>query len=174
MSKQFTYFTSPVRLVLLLLLVTAGRMHAQHPSAMATITVSATVMDVNTVELVTVRNMTISPEDVNDRWVLYISPLTSSNSAMLKASGQPGTTARLVFCRSETLYGNGDPLTVQYEMAGHTERIQAAATLCESNPFHFTFGTKGTYYLWMGAQIDLGKNPGTRYNGQITIEIEYL
>lgn len=158
----------------LLLLLVAGSIKAQNYRNTATINVSATVESISPVELVTIRELTITPEKMNNDMLLSISPLTSIHAAVLKALGQPDMQAFISCSQTETLYGDGKPVEIRYKVAGNQEYIQSAATLFETSPFNFTFNEKGEYFLWVGAEIELNVNTGSEYKGQITIEIEYL
>jgi len=139
------------------------------------ISVSATLISDTPIVLTTLNNMTVSGA-ASENQELYISPITSPNAGLLLAKGRPGSQARMTYVVSEVLNeskGAGS-ISIQYEMSGNNQRIQRSSILIDTGEALLDFDSEGQYFLWVGGHINLSKAVTGKYNGQFTIQIEYI
>jgi hypothetical protein len=157
------------------LLLTFAAAGQEHDEGKISIHVSATVINISSVEIVTLQHISLRGGS-RLTGKLYISPLTDANAGLVQLKGKPGSVARVSCLLTEELQeknGNGR-IFIRYRLSGHPERIQHAARLIDTGEINITFNEKGIYYLWIGGQVDLTRAfPGT-YTGQFTLEVEYI
>ena len=150
--------------------------NAQIPGGSSiSINVSATVVSDSPIELLTLSNMIVQAEII-DNQNIYISSISNPNAGLMQVKGKPGSKARVTYILNEVLSqadGNSS-ITIKYEMSGHPERVQRAAKLMDTGEVLLEFGTDGLYYLWVGGRVNVSKAIPGKYTGQFTIEIEYL
>lgn len=139
------------------------------------VSVSATLLNDAPLELTTINNLVISG-DYGQSKKVYISPVTSAEAGLMKASGRPGSQARITFIMDEIIQNHegNSAITVRYEMSGNKERIQRSSRLFDTGETTITFGSDGVYYLWLGCSLNTGNAGPGNYQGQFTLEIEYI
>ena len=69
--------------------------------------------------------------------------------------------------------GNGT-LLLQYEMYGFRSDNQGASEPIDAAERTLQISSESKYYLWVGGRIDISKARPGNYDGEFTIEIEYL
>jgi len=163
-------------LIIWVLLMAVKGVNAQIPGGSSiSINVSATVVSDSPIELLTLSNMIVQAEII-DNQNIYISSISNPNAGLMQVKGKPGSKARVTYILNEVLSqadGNSS-ITIKYEMSGHPERVQRAAKLMDTGEVLLEFGTDGLYYLWVGGRVNVSKAIPGKYTGQFTIEIEYL
>ncbi len=146
---------------------------AQPPRKTAHVNATAAIGDSRPAEILTIRELTLTPGDIDESMKLSISPRNSTQAAVMKTSGQPHEQASITFLPGGILRGPRGSLDIRYFMAGNKDHEQKAATLFNASRGVITFSENGAYYLWIGAESDLSPATEGEYNGQITLEIEY-
>ncbi|MCK9327837.1 MAG: hypothetical protein M0P69_20240 [Bacteroidales bacterium] len=142
-------------------------------SKTAVISVSATVSQ--DIQILTVRDIDLAgvePTGEN----LYISPILDPTAGMMIASGMPGAAVRMMFFREMELVRIDGPgrLRLTYEVSIFDEDNQRASRLFETLDEELRFNPMGKLYIWVGGSVDLRlANPGF-YEGEFTIELEYI
>lgn len=145
--------------------------HAQSRSV--SIDVSARVVD--TIELTTIRNMSF--EDIQpSQSELSISPVQDANAGKMVASGIPNARMRVQFLREWQLTNSrgGPPLTFFYQLAGNSVDEQSTAELLQTDNRNLEFNSDGEYYFWIGGTVNISEAEPGSYEGEFTIEIEYI
>ena len=135
--------------------------------------VTASVMP--EIQLTTIRD--ISMEDVeSNTTILHISPLTDVNAGLMLATGQPNAQIRLNYMKRLEMIRTDGPgqLTVVYEVSVYTSDNQRASRLFETVEEALRLSDTGKIYIWVGGEIDLTKAYPGNYEGEFTIEIEYI
>ncbi len=139
----------------------------------ATININAQVTPV--IELVTINSMTFGNSDADEN-ELYVNPITDLNAGFMIALGTPEAEFRLDFLRARELTnttGEGT-LTFTYELSGNSIEDQTTSELIEERNQNIFFNNEGRYYIWVGGRVNLEQAvPGT-YEGDFTIEIDYI
>lgn len=135
--------------------------------------VSATI--VPDIQLMTIRDINMMDiESTNN--ILHISPLNDVNAGLMLATGQPNAQIRLNYLKQLEMIRTDGPgqLLVNYEVSVYIEDNQRASRLFETIEEALRFSELGKLYIWVGGVIDLNKAYPGNYEGEFTIEIEYI
>lgn len=92
------------------------------------------------------------------------------------AVGNPGSEFRLDFLRERQVSRIDGPgfLSFEYEIAGNIEEEQQSAELLEDDNRTLKFNSEGRYYIWVGGRVNLVNAQPGKYEGDFTIEIDYI
>lgn len=137
------------------------------------ITVSATVQ--SSIELITIESMDLRNSDREDMTV-RVDPLQSSSAGKMEARGTPGSEFRLVYLPQRELIntrGSGT-LLFTYNIAGNHHDEQETAELLDQEGRDLEFNDDGEFYIWVGGHVNLSEAEPGSYEGEFTIEIEYI
>ncbi|MEX0769413.1 MAG: DUF4402 domain-containing protein [Balneolaceae bacterium] len=153
--------------------------HAQQRlDASVSIQVSANVVDPAEeaeIEVVTARGMDLrgASQEAN---IITVDPTLSFRAGKLVASGEPGASFRISYLPTRELSnveGTGF-LFFEYDVSGNNVDEQDTSELFEAETPPLQFNQDGDFYIWVGGRIDLANAaPGT-YEGEFTLEIEYI
>lgn len=139
----------------------------------ANVNVSAEV--IQSIELITVQTMQFGNAQPGQREV-YVNPVNDLNAGFMIAVGTPDAEFRLNYFPERELNqieGEGS-LTFQYEISGNDVEDQETSELLEIDNRNIRFNEEGRYYIWVGGRVNLeNANPGN-YEGDFTIEIDYI
>ncbi len=137
------------------------------------ITVSATVA--GTVEMITIN--TVDFENIEQEGsVIRVDPVFGERSGKMVARGTPQAEFRVDYIRERELANlDGDGfIFFSYEVAGNSIDDQQTAELLDQDIRDLQFNDEGEFYFWIGGTVDLSDvDPGS-YQGEFTIEIEYI
>jgi hypothetical protein len=92
------------------------------------------------------------------------------------AIGTPEAEFRLNYLPERILNqinGNGS-LIFNYEISGNLEEDQATSELLDLDNRNLRFNSEGRFYIWVGGSIDLSNAAPGNYEGDFTIEIDYI
>lgn len=137
------------------------------------IRVTATVK--GSIELTTLESVDFRYAERNGS-VLSVDPLVSSGSGKMVAKGTAGSLFRLDYLRQRELTNteSNSTLLLTYKVSGSNTDEQMSAELLEPEMRGLTFSNDGEYYLWIGGYVNMQEAVPGSYQGQFTIEIEYL
>jgi hypothetical protein len=65
-------------------------------------------------------------------------------------------------------------LSCKYLLSGFRSDNQGASQLLDQVERIVQFNEKGEYYLWLGGRVDLNNARPGNYDGEFTIQIEYI
>jgi hypothetical protein len=139
----------------------------------ATLSVSATV--IQDIQIMTVRDIDLRGIEMTEP-LIRISPIMDQSAGMMIATGQPGATVKMTFLKDMDLIRTDGPgrLRLTYEVSVFTDDNQRASRLIETIDDELKFNPAGKLYIWIGGLIDLNNaNPGN-YEGEFTVELDYL
>lgn len=143
----------------------------------ATISVSATVQPSTEieVEMVTLRDMALDRQ-VRQNNLISINPVNDSQSGKMRAEGRPHAEVRISFLqqRELTRVGGNQTLTFYYNVAGNDMDDQSSSEILDLENRDFELNEDGEYYFWIGGQVDITDAVAGAYDGEFTVEIEYL
>ena len=127
------------------------------------------------IELVTVNSMTFNSVQPGQEEI-YINPISDLNAGYMIAIGTPNADFRLDFLRSReiTSVSGGPSLTFVYEISGNSIEDQNSSELIEDRNQNLVFNNEGRYYIWVGGRLDLRNAAPGAYEGDFTIEIDYI
>lgn len=139
------------------------------------IQIRVTARVVKTMEMITVRDMQFGQVQPGQEEI-YIDPLNDTETGKMIATGTPDAQIRISFLPQRQLNrdnGSGT-LMFYYEVAGNDEDDQASAELLQPDNRNLTLNSEGRYYLWIGGRVDVRNALPGNYNGEFTIEVEYI
>lgn len=137
------------------------------------INISATVS--SSIELITIQTLDLQNADTQNN-TLEINPILSSNAGNMVARGNPGSEFRLNYLEVRELTnieGTG-VLFFEYRIAGNNIDEQNTAELLQPESRELQFNEDGQFYIWVGGRIDLTNAEPGSYEGDFSIEIEYI
>jgi len=139
------------------------------------ISINASAQVVESIEMVTVRNMDFSSVQPSQQ-TISIDPLSDSNTGKMIALGNADSQIRVSFVRERTLrhVSGTSTLTFTYEIAGNDEDDQSSAEILQTDNRDLTLNSEGQYYFWIGGQVNVENAKPGNYNGDFTIEVEYI
>lgn len=130
---------------------------------------------ISSIEIVTIQSMDLSgAETTNDR--IQINPQNSSNAGKMIAIGNPNSDIRISFLQQRELsrvQGSGT-LLFNYEVAGNNQDDQASAEPLNRENRDFELNQNGRFYLWIGGSVDISTAAPGNYEGEFTLDIEYI
>ena len=151
------------------------RVNAQESQKAITAEISISATIIQQIELITVSSMTFGrtqPGQVE----IYVNPVNDINAGYMIAVGTPGAEFRLNYYPQITLTntsGNGNLLFI-YQISGNSQENQGTSQLFESENETFKFNEEGRYYIWLGGRVNLENAQPGSYEGDFTIEIDYI
>lgn len=146
---------------------------ATRSSFSGSISVNTNVLQ--SIDMVTLRNMTFGKIQPGQREV-FISPVLDEKAGKMKASGIPGAPIRVSYLEEWQLTRSQGPgtLTFYYEVSGNKEDNQSASEILETDNRDLSFNSEGEFYFWIGGRVNIQNASPGNYEGEFTIEIEYL
>ncbi|MEX0647095.1 MAG: hypothetical protein WEA56_12005 [Balneolaceae bacterium] len=157
---------------LLFLLIPTG-VYGQSHSQSINIRVSATVQE--TIELITIESLDLRNANRQES-ILTLNPVQDSGAGKMVARGTPGSEFRLDYLRQRELTntrGTGTLLVI-YNISGNHIDEQQTSELLEQEVRDLEFNDDGEFYIWIGGIVDLSEAEPGSYEGDFTIEIEYI
>jgi hypothetical protein len=139
----------------------------------ANIRVNAVV--VPSIELITVNSMRLGNMQPG-QLEIYVNPVNSLNAGYMIAVGMPETEFRLNYLSERVLsQTNGNAtLTFTYVLSGNSIENQSTSELLEGGNRNIRFNEEGRYYIWVGGRLNLENAQPGNYEGDFTIEIDYI
>lgn len=138
------------------------------------LSVSASATIIDNLSLITMRDINLaSPTAVENK--ILISPITSPFSGLMRINGRPGASIRITYLSTETLLeqkGSGGVVQAVYRISGYESDNQAASVLLDIGEANVRLGKDGTYFIWLGANIDISKATPGEYISEFIIEME--
>lgn len=164
-------------LFLLVSLVFTGRVLGQDKSEIKTMQVTARAVVVENLMLVTIRDLDlINPKPEGSR--IFVSPLNSSYAGQFRITGSSRSSVRVTYLISEDIQeanGNGGIVNARYIISGFDLDNQFQSLLyAPTGEFNIQLGAEGSYFLWVGAELDLSRALPGEYFSEFIIELEYI
>lgn len=145
----------------------------QENARSVSINISAEVQ--STIELITIQTLDFQNTDRQDN-IVQINPVTSNRAGNMIARGNPGSEFRLNYLETRELTnieGTG-VIFFEYRVAGNTIDEQNSAEFLDQEARDLEFNDDGEFYIWVGGRVDLTNAEPGSYEGDFTIEIEYI
>lgn len=157
--------------------LTSFSLSAQESSPRTTVTalVNISAEVVQSIQLITVNSMTfgnVQPGQLE----IYVNPINDVNAGYMIAIGTPGAEFRLDFQQVRNLTNVEDQgfLTFQYELSGNDAEDQASSVLIENENRSIVFNEDGEFHIWVGGRVNIENATPGSYEGDFTIEIDYI
>lgn len=162
-------------LTVFIALFTLGTAFAQNGNQEISARVNVSAEVIQSIELITVQSMQFGNSQPGQREI-YVNPVNSLNAGYMIAVGTPEAEFRLYYLpeRELTQVDGDGSLTFEYEISGNDIEDQSTSELLELDNRNIRFNRNGRYYIWVGGRVNLeNANPGN-YEGDFTIEIDYI
>ncbi len=161
--------------MILPVLVTAQNQNQNNGNSIS-ITASAVVIGAD-IDIQTIADMgIIDAQRLQEGNVLYINPVFDPQAGIMRASGNPGAQIRvsyipeMVIARRE---GEGS-ITFNYQISGFEGDNQRESELLDQIERELRFNADGVFYFYIGGTVDLSNALPGNYDGEFTMEIEYM
>ena len=140
------------------------------------ISASATVVG-NGIELETISDIGIlQASQLQDGDEVVINPVFDPEAGIMRASGQPNAEIRVSYLSEMEVARREGPGVIffEYEVSGYPGDRQRESELLDLLEREVRFNEDGVFYFWIGGTIDLSEALPGNYDGEFTIEIEYM
>ncbi len=164
--------------ILILLLLIPVLLPAQNQNRNATITASATVIGSSReITLETIADMGIvQASQIQDSDELSVNPKLDPEAGIMRASGMPDAEIRVSYLSEMEVARREGPgmIVFNYQVSGYPGDNQRESEFLDLLEREVRFNEEGIYYFWIGGTIDLSEALPGNYDGEFTIEIEYM
>lgn len=146
---------------------------AQDTNPKVSIDVSTQV--ISTIEMITIQSMDLTNAEQQNN-IIRINPQQSANAGKMVAIGTPNSDIRISYLRQRELtrqQGN-ETLQFRYRVAGNSKDDQSTAEILNHENRDFAFNEEGRFYLWIGGSVDISTASPGNYQGEFTLDIEYI
>lgn len=159
--------------ILILFSFLSSNINAQVNRVSASVNITANVEQ--SIQLITVNAMTfgdIEPGQLE----IFVNPVIDVSSGYMIAVGTPEAEFRLDYLnvRNLTNVENEGFLTFQYVLSGNDTEDQASSELIDNDNRTIRFNNEGTFHIWVGGRVNLENATPGSYEGDFTIEIDYI
>ncbi len=157
-----------------IILVLPVLLNAQQSNSIS-ITASATVVTKTGIEMIAIKNLEIDLS-MAENGIINVNPLRDPQVGLMMIKGKPETSFSISFMTSVELpntTGRGT-LKLEYQVFGLDINNQAASEPIDAAVRNLRFNSDGEYYLWIGGQINVSKARPGNYEGEFTLEVEYI
>ncbi len=143
---------------------------------------SGTVISVNvsaaiqsSIELTTISNINFG-QVTPGMTELYINPRQDGGAGLMRITGQPDMLIRVSFLERRELINTsgGLPLLFIYDISGAQTEDQFLSERLTAENREISLGPEGEFYFWIGGRLDLTNVSFGQYEGEFTLEIDYI
>lgn len=177
-QENLRFAARAIAALLVILLVWCNRSSAQDNntpfSSSSSVSAGVEVIHLE-LELLTLRGVRLDKVQPSEGEV-YVNPVTNSGAGLMKAEGSPEAPIRITFQQQMNLvHETGtSTLTFFYEVAGNTRENQSSAELITNSSRGFELNEDGEFYIWIGGRVDITTAISGNYEGEFTVEVEYI
>ncbi len=152
-----------------------GSMLAQQNRSGTDVNINVSARVISSIEMITIQSMNLS-EAESDNDQIRINPLNSTNAGKMIAIGSANSEIRISYLKQRELtqLNGAETLIFNYQVAGNTEDDQSSAELLDRENRDFQFNEEGRFYLWIGGSVDVSTASPGNYQGEFTVDIEYI
>ncbi len=140
------------------------------------ISASATVIG-GDIELETISDMgIIDAQRMQQDNVVYINPVFDPEAGIMRARGNPGAQIRVSYLEEMEVTRREGPgsLFFVYEVSAFAGNNQRESELLDQIERELRFNDEGELFFYIGGRVDLSQALPGNYDGEFTIEIEYI
>lgn len=162
-----------VALILILFLNTGLEKSFAQGAREFSIVISATVP--STIELLTIQSIDFSGDEIELGYVV-IDPIENSSAGRMIARGNPNAEIQINYVRTRELRNiqTNNILVMEYSISGNSIDEQVTSEYLGQEDRDLRFNENGEFYLWIGASVDLSTAEPGNYEGEFSIEVEYI
>lgn len=152
--------------------------HAQvnsRPTSGAVISVNVSASIQASIELTTISNINFG-QVTPGMTELYINPRQDGGAGLMRITGQPDMLIRISFLERRELINTsgGLPLLFIYDISGAQTEDQFLSERLTAENREISLGPEGEFYFWIGGRLDLTNVSFGQYEGEFTLEIDYI
>jgi hypothetical protein len=139
----------------------------------ANVNISATI--IRSIELITVNSITFGNTQPGQIEV-FVNPVTDVNAGFMIAVGTPGAEFRLDYFQERQLNNTTSPgfINFRYEISTNDVEDQGSSIYLNYEDRNLRFNDVGKFYIWVGGRVNLENATPGNYEGDFTIEIDYI
>lgn len=129
----------------------------------------------STLETITIQTIDFQDVERNNS-TINIDPILSPRAGKIIIRGSANSEFRLDYIREHDLSnieGVGT-ISFHYIIAGNRIDEQDTAELLDQDVRDLTFNEDGEFYIWVGGNVDLSNVEPGSYEGEFTVEVEYI
>lgn len=114
-------------------------------------------------------------ENIDDTEIT-VDPISSSGAGFLIAKGESNRVFQAVFPSVITLTNleSNSPLNVRITISHNSTVEQSSSSYVREEVSSFTLNENGEYYFWFGGAITISEVEEGGYDGDFTLEVEYI
>lgn len=175
------FFKKPYTYLLFFLLFSfhlTGVMGQNQNGNVRTVNISAAATVIGgDIELETISDMgIIDAQRLQQDNVVYINPIFDPEAGIMRARGNPGAQIRVSYLEEMEVSRREGPgsLFFVYEVSGFEGDNQRESELLDQIERELRFNEDGEFFFFIGGRVDLSQALPGNYDGEFTIEIEYM
>ena len=177
--KNIYSVISPFTLALLaILLLWPHSGQAQNGNGPRTsVTIVTTADIVGDIRMETISDMGIlDARRLQDGDEIYINPVFDAEAGVMRATGLPNAQIRVSYDSEMEVTRREGPGTIvfRYEISGFEHDNQRESELLQTTDRELRLNEIGQFYFWIGGRVNLTNAVPGSYDGEFTIEIEYI
>lgn len=129
----------------------------------------------SSIEIETISNINLGRVRPGDESV-SLDPRVDPGAGLLRLSGRPRAVVRISYVQRRELIrvGGGGAIQFVYQMSGNFRDEQSASQLIVAENTDLILSEHGEYFLWIGGTLSLQGIVFGQYEGEFTIEVDYL
>jgi hypothetical protein len=170
----FRWFIAGMRNMVLICMLWFSFLAAEAQTS-GNIKATALVVEPTGIQLIPLEDMVIDESSSKDGF-LNISPVTDEKAGKILVRGKAKSSVKLSYMNEMSLAnpdGEGK-LVCEYSVSGYQSDNQSASQPLDQVERVVQFNEKGEYYLWLGGKINFTHARPGSYEGEFTIQVEYI
>jgi len=139
------------------------------------ISIDVSAQVISSIEMITIESMKLANSEARNG-IITINPQRSANAGKMVAIGTPNSDIRISYLqqRELTRQQGAETLLFEYSVVGNDQDDQSSAERLNSENRDFEFNNEGRFYLWIGGSVDISTATPGNYQGEFTLDIEYI
>lgn len=141
----------------------------------ANVSINATATVVDAIEMSTLNNINLGSASLGATEI-FVNPQSDETAGKLLITGRPNAAIRITYVqqRELTRIGGSESLTFRYFLSGNTEDNQFTSETLDLSRTNKTLGSDGRFYIWIGGLVNIYNAVFGQYEGEFSVEIEYI
>ncbi len=129
----------------------------------------------SSIEIVTMRHIRFGKVQPSQQ-IIDINPVTDNETGKMKILGQASNTIRISYQENQSLQQmeGANSIDFRYQLAGNSMDNQSTSDFIDFNNFEAQLNQDGEYYIWVGGNVRVANLQPGSYEGDFTVEVEYM
>jgi len=144
-------------------------------SAQQNVEISVSANVGGAIEMFTIQTLDFEDIERNNS-IISVDPIESARAGKMIARGAPNSEFRVDYLREREMSNTAGTSTLifNYNIAGNSVNEQETAELLDQEMRDLQFNEDGEFFIWVGGNTDISEAEPGRYEGEFTLEIEYI